>query len=139
MSSGGQIILHNNIVLSNYLVPAGVPIELNSRRTAKNAVWFDHPNFYVPERWMGEKSEKIPSLAFMPFGFIDHGCMGLRSFFFQEQSAALIKILQMYKVDLPEEFQKGQLQTMHAPFRTPREPLPFVFTPRASKSKKKGK
>jgi cytochrome P450 len=64
---------------------------VNSRRTAKNPVWFEHPNFYMPERWLLESTRNIPTLAFMPFGFGASLCPS-RTFVLQELHAACVRV-----------------------------------------------
>ncbi|KAK7094044.1 hypothetical protein V1264_007719 [Littorina saxatilis] len=129
LSAGGRVELANNVVLNNYFVPAGTHIVVNSRTAAKNPLWFNHPNSFEPERWLGEEGDKIPSQAFLPFGFANSLCP--TSFFsMQKFQLALVKILDRYKVDLPSEYHTEQLETVYTPFLAPKDPLPFIFTPR---------
>ncbi|KAL8624338.1 hypothetical protein ACOMHN_044769 [Nucella lapillus] len=130
MAAGGRVTLSKNIVLHDYLVPSGTPIVVNSRRTAQNPIWFDHPYFFRPERWMGEEAKKIPILAFMPFGFGANHCPS-RAFSLQELNVAVVKILQKYQVSLPGEYLTKPVETVYSLFLTPKEALPFFLTPRA--------
>lgn len=134
VAAGGRVVLSSNIVLSNYLIPAGTVILVNSRRCAKNPIWFDHPQYFLPERWIGDAAQNIPTLACLPFGFGFNHCP-IRTFALQEVYAATIKILQKFRVDLPADFQNGHMETVYTPFRRPKEPLPFFFTVRSPTSK----
>ena len=64
---------------------------MNSRRTAKNPVWFDHPHFFLPERWFEESVRNIPKVAYMPFGFGPNRLLH-KSFVLQEINVAVVKV-----------------------------------------------
>ncbi|XP_076451275.1 putative cytochrome P450 301a1, mitochondrial [Babylonia areolata] len=133
MPAGGRVVLSKNIVLSDYFVPADTPIVVNSRRTAKNPKWFEHPHNYRPERWLEENAQRIPPMAFMPFGFKSNYCPG-RAFAMKELNVAVVKILQKFRVNLPPEYQGKHVGTVYGLFLSPSEPLPFFFTHRVDPS-----
>ena len=53
-------------------------------------MWFDHPHFFLPERWLDDAARHIPAVAYMPFGFGSIMCPNKASL--QELYVATVKV-----------------------------------------------
>ncbi|XP_070207596.1 1,25-dihydroxyvitamin D(3) 24-hydroxylase, mitochondrial-like isoform X2 [Littorina saxatilis] len=134
LPAGGNVCLDSNIVLNGFLVPAGTPIVINTTRTSRNPSLFDHPNQFSPERWLEGSAKNVPKVAYVPVGVKDSlGTFGLN---LSLTHVAIVKILQQYKVDVIGGTPK-HLDTVYTPFLSPKEPIPFAFTPRKAPGGKK--
>jgi len=71
-------ILLEEIVLSEYTVPAGTPITLNINVSSKLESLFEEPYKFKPERWLGPNRTKIHPFAVLPFGYGVRMCVGRR-------------------------------------------------------------
>ncbi|XP_077487936.1 ecdysone 20-monooxygenase-like [Amblyomma americanum] len=71
-------ILPEDVVLSGYKVPAGVPVFANSLVTCRLEKYFPQPNSFQPERWLGEARGLIHPFTLLPFGHGSRMCVGRR-------------------------------------------------------------
>lgn len=75
---GVMRILPEDVVLSGYSVPAGVPVFANSLVTCRLAKYFPQPERFRPERWLGEARSHIHPFSMLPFGHGARMCVGRR-------------------------------------------------------------
>jgi len=86
---GGQSILKGTTVLVS-------PWLLH-----RDARFFDQPEAFRPERWADGLSQRLPRLAYMPFGGGQRTCIG-SGFALLEVSLVLATIAQRFRIELSE-------------------------------------
>ncbi|XP_077539311.1 ecdysone 20-monooxygenase-like [Haemaphysalis longicornis] len=75
---GVMRILPEDVVLSGYRVPAGIPVFANSLVTCRLEKYFPQPERFHPERWLGEARCRIHPFSMLPFGHGARMCVGRR-------------------------------------------------------------
>ncbi|XP_025015989.1 ecdysone 20-monooxygenase [Tetranychus urticae] len=71
-------VLPEPITLSGQTIPAGVPIMLNFGVICKHADYFENPELFKPERWIGEARRSIHPFSLLTFGLGNRMCAGRR-------------------------------------------------------------
>lgn len=84
---GVMRILPEDVVLSGYRVPAGVPVFANSLVTCRLERHFPQPERFQPERWLGGRGHIHP-FSMLPFGHGARMCVGRRFAELQLMTAA---------------------------------------------------
>lgn len=75
---GVMRILPEDVVLSGYRVPAGIPVFANSLVTCRLEKYFTQPERFHPERWLGDARGHIHPFSMLPFGHGARMCVGRR-------------------------------------------------------------
>jgi cytochrome P450 len=75
ISVGIPTTLANDVVLSGYRVPAGTKILPVPSALGRDPEYFEDPDVFLPERWMGGKHHPFVQV---PFGFGPRACYGRR-------------------------------------------------------------
>ncbi|XP_067675484.1 cytochrome P450 10-like isoform X1 [Haliotis asinina] len=129
--TGTARILQNGLNLNGYYIPKDTIIIMNNPRLLKNPEYVKDPEKYIPERWLrnhtGQLTNNIPGVGLLPFSFGPRKCVGQR-FAEQELNLAAVKVLQNFKISLPEGFEEPDI--IYEVFGTFSKPIPFIFTPR---------
>jgi vitamin D3 24-hydroxylase len=73
ISVGIPTTLANDVVLSGYRVPAGTKILPVPSALGRDPEYFEDPDVFLPERWMGGKHHPFVQV---PFGFGPRACYG---------------------------------------------------------------
>lgn len=90
-------ITQKDLVLSDYHVPAGTAVDINTNILMRNEVLFsDSPHEFKPQRWL-EKSKDVHPFTFLPFGFGPRMCAG-RRFAEQDLLTSLAKLCSNFEV-----------------------------------------
>ncbi|CAN8018312.1 unnamed protein product [Ixodes persulcatus] len=95
---GVMRILPEDVVLSGYHVPAGVPVFANSLVTCHLEKYFAEPEAFRPERWLGAERTQIHPFSLLPFGHGARMCAG-RRFAELELMTAAAKVVQNFVVE----------------------------------------
>ncbi|XP_065282363.1 probable cytochrome P450 49a1 isoform X1 [Dermacentor albipictus] len=97
-------ILDHDVVMSGYMVSAGVPIFVDYYVAGRINENFSHPELFLPERWLKEQPENLhhDRYASLPFSFGPRMCPGRT---IAELHACLLvaKILLKYEVHCEKE------------------------------------
>ena len=73
--------------LAGYRVPAGTQIFISSWVIQRDGRFFEHPEDFVPERWLDGSTDGLPRYAYFPFGGGPRSCVGAG---FARMEAALL-------------------------------------------------
>ncbi|XP_053204525.1 ecdysone 20-monooxygenase-like [Panonychus citri] len=90
-------ILPDSISLSGQTIPAGVPIMLSFGVICKHPDYFDEPETFRPERWLGDARRAIHPFSLLTFGLGNRMCAGRRMSEI-ELYIATAKIILKYKL-----------------------------------------
>lgn len=116
--------LDHDVVMSGYVVPAGVPMFVDGFVSGRAEENFSRPEQYLPERWLKTDQEILPhdGYASLPFSFGPRMCLGRR--IAELQICTLIaKILLKYSVEYPRENIEFHGQFINVP----KDPTDFSF------------
>jgi cytochrome P450 len=83
--------------IAGYRVPAGCPVLMSQWIMHRDARYYDQPNSFLPERWLGERCRTAPRFAYFPFGGGPRMCIGA-SFAQTEAALVLATIAQQYRM-----------------------------------------
>lgn len=120
-----------------YTVPVGTQINVNIYSIQNNAKYWDHPDVFDPDRFMGvpaankggAKGGKKEASAWIPFSAGSRVCIGM-NFSLIEQRVVLSMILHRFKLSLPEDsIHKKEIQFVPMFLKAPKD-LYVQFTPR---------
>lgn len=90
------------VMLGDYIVPAGTNIFLSQWLVHRDPRYFDDPEAFRPERWTPEMEQRLPRFAYFPFGGGPRVCIGA-SFAQQEAQLLLATIGQNWRQRLMPE------------------------------------
>lgn len=96
--------LDQDVIMSGYVIPAGVPILVDGFVAGRAEENFSRPEQYIPERWLKTEQEILPhdGYASLPFSFGPRMCLGRR--IAELQICTLVaKILLKYNIEYPRE------------------------------------
>lgn len=85
--------------LSGYHIPAGSMISFSPYITHRHPAFWDHPSRFDPDRFLPERSEGRPKLAYLPFGAGPRICIG-NHFAMMEATLAVAAVAQRYTLRL---------------------------------------
>jgi cytochrome P450 len=102
-----------DVELAGQRVPAGTDVWMSQWATHRDPRWFDDPEAFRPERFLGDAAQEIPNYAWFPFGGGPHVCLGNR-FALVEAVLVLATIAQRFHLEIdPElEFPPQPLMTL---------------------------
>jgi len=88
--------------LRGYRIPAGANVVMSQWIMHRNPTYFTDPQKFDPDRWLPERSQKLPRFAYFPFGGGPRQCIGA-SFAMMEATLLLATIAQRFRLRcLPE-------------------------------------
>lgn len=88
--------------LGGYSFPTGTTIFIIPWVLHRDPRYFEEPETFRPERWMGDLERKLPRFAYMPFGGGPRICIGQR-FAMMEAVLALTTMVQRFSMEwLPD-------------------------------------
>jgi len=82
--------------LRGYRIPAGANVVMSQWIMHRDPRYFLHPEKFDPDRWLPEKSLKLPRFAYFPFGGGPRQCIGA-SFAMMEATLLLATIAQHFR------------------------------------------
>jgi cytochrome P450 len=67
----------NDVIKKPVIIEAGTPVILPVYGLHRDPKYFDDPNSFKPERFIGTNKEKIVKYTYMPFGEGPRACLGM--------------------------------------------------------------
>nr|XP_037279938.1 1,25-dihydroxyvitamin D(3) 24-hydroxylase, mitochondrial-like [Rhipicephalus microplus] len=129
-SPGIYRVLDHDVVMSGYVVPAGVPIFIDYYVAGRITENFDNPELFLPERWLKVQREDLhfDRYASLPFSFGPRMCPG-RTMAELQLCLLASKILLKYEVHCDKEDMEfhrrlGNVPNESVDFSFKRIPLP---------------
>jgi cytochrome P450 len=83
--------------IGGYRIPAGSNVVMSQWIMHRDARYFPDPTKFDPDRWLPEKSQKLPRFAYFPFGGGPRQCIGA-SFAMMEATILLSTIAQRFSM-----------------------------------------
>lgn len=83
--------------LGGYTLAAGTSVIISAWLTQRNPDYFDAPDQFRPERWLGPQTHTLPRFAYFPFGGGPRLCT-VRSYALMETMLLLASIMRRWKV-----------------------------------------
>ncbi|MDX2075553.1 MAG: cytochrome P450 [bacterium] len=65
-----------DVVIGGYPIRAGQTIYISPYLVQRNPAYFDNPDAFLPERFLGDIEKRIPHFAYFPFGGGARACIG---------------------------------------------------------------
>jgi cytochrome P450 len=89
--------------LGGYRIPAGANVVMSQWIMHHDARYFPRPEAFDPDRWLPERSDKLPRFAYFPFGGGGRQCIGA-SFAMMEAVLVLATVAKRFRLrSLPGE------------------------------------
>ena len=89
--------------LAGYRIPAGANVVMSQWIMHHDARYFPRPEAFDPDRWLPERSDKLPRFAYFPFGGGGRQCIGA-SFAMMEAVLVLATVAKRFRLrSLPGE------------------------------------
>lgn len=85
--------------IKGYALPAHSNVYIVPYIIQRDPRWFDAPETFRPERWLGEDVKHLPRFAYFPFGGGPRLCIG-QAFAMQEAILVLATIAQRWRLEL---------------------------------------
>jgi cytochrome P450 len=82
--------------LHGYRIPAGANVVMSQWIMHRDPRYFPDPEKFDPDRWLPERSQKLPRFAYFPFGGGPRQCIGA-SFAMMEATLLLATIAQQFR------------------------------------------
>lgn len=83
--------------LRGYRIPAGANVVMSQWIMHRHPAYFPEPEKFDPDRWLGERAQKLPRFAYFPFGGGPRQCIGA-SFAMMEATLLLATIAQQFRM-----------------------------------------
>jgi cytochrome P450 len=83
--------------LHGYRIPAGANVVMSQWIVHRNPSYFPDPEKFDPDRWLSDRSQKLPRFAYFPFGGGPRRCIG-SSFAMMEATLLLASIAQRFRL-----------------------------------------
>jgi len=115
-----------NCVVGGYSVAKGTTVLMSQWVVQRDPRFFEAPEEFRPERWLGEAAKKIPKFAYFPFGGGPRLCIG-NTFALMEMALVLATLAPRFRFTLVPgiEVTPAPSFTLH-----PVPGIPAVITPR---------
>lgn len=106
-------------------VPAGTEVLMSFYTLHRDPRFWDDPESFVPDRWLGERAERVNRHAFLPFGAGNRQCIG-ESFAWAEGMIIMATVASTWRLKLAPGFaaKRQASMTMHV------QSLPMTLEPR---------
>ena len=65
-----------DVEIGDYTIPAGSQVIIPQAIVHRDQRWYDAPDDFRPERWLGDLEEELPRFAYFPFGGGPRICVG---------------------------------------------------------------
>ena len=88
--------------LHGYRIPSGANVVMSQWIMHRNPTYFADPEKFDPDRWLPERSQKLPRFAYYPFGGGPRQCIGA-SFAMMEAALLLATIAQRFRLNTVPE------------------------------------
>ncbi|MCS6848761.1 MAG: cytochrome P450 [Anaerolineae bacterium] len=88
-----------DVRIGDYLVPKGSTVLISPYVTHHDTRWFNAPEQFKPERWLGDLEKRLPKFAYFPFGGGPRICIG-NAFALMEARLILATIAQRFRLAL---------------------------------------
>lgn len=113
-------------MVGGFPVHKGMTILMSQWVVQRDPRFYDEPEKFRPERWLGEEAKKIPKFAYFPFGGGPRLCIG-NTFALMEMALVLATLAPRYHFTLVPgtEVKAVPAFTLH-----PDPPIPAILTPR---------
>lgn len=116
-------LLKEDVVLSDYHVPAGTTVLMPLTVIGRMADVFPDPLRYLPERWSHDRDKGVHMFASLPFGFGSRMCIG-RRIAELEIHIALTQIIKHFEVSFPDKMPLGIKEEL---LNVPNRPMNLIF------------
>jgi cytochrome P450 len=94
----GRQAIHD-CVIGGYHVPKGTVVLVSQWTMHRDPRYYDDPEAFRPERWLGGLAKRLPKYAYFPFGGGPRVCIG-NAFAAMEAALVLTTIAQRFQLDL---------------------------------------
>jgi cytochrome P450 len=85
------------VEIGGYVIPRGAQLFIPQWAVHRDPRWFESPEQFLPERWLDGLGDRLPRLAYMPFGGGPRVCVG-NHFAMLEAVLALAVLVQRFGV-----------------------------------------
>jgi len=85
--------------LGPHRFPAGTPVLISQWVVHRDPRWYEEPEAFRPERWLGDEARRLPAFAYFPFGGGPRRCIG-EGFALQEAALVLAVMARRFDVEL---------------------------------------
>jgi cytochrome P450 len=82
--------------IAGYRIPAGANVVMSTWIMHRDPRYFPDPEIFDPDRWLPERSQKLPRFAYFPFGGGPRQCIGA-SFAMMEATLLLATMAQSFQ------------------------------------------
>jgi cytochrome P450 len=112
--------------VGGYLIKKGTTILMSQWVVQRDPRFFDEPDEFRPERWLGAAAKKLPKFAYFPFGGGPRLCVG-NTFALMEMTLVLATLVPRFRFTIQPEIDVKPLPafTLH-----PVPGIPAIITPR---------
>lgn len=84
------------MTLAGHRIPKGRTILIAPYTVHRDPRWYEQPEAFMPERWLGDLEKRIPRLAYLPFGAGPRICIG-NAFAMMEARLILATVAQRFR------------------------------------------
>ncbi len=88
-----------DVRIGDYPAPKDSTVLISPYVTQRDPRWFDAPEQFKPERWLGDLEKRLPKFAYFPFGGGPRICIG-NAFALMEARLILATIAQCFRLTL---------------------------------------
>jgi len=85
-----------DVTLAGHRIPKGRTILIAPYTVHRDPRWYEQPEAFMPERWLGDLEKRIPRLAYLPFGAGPRICIG-NAFAMMEARLILATVAQRFR------------------------------------------
>ena len=94
-------LVKEEVEVAGYKLAPGDGVACAQWVVHRDARWFEEPKRFLPERWEGDLTKRLPRFAYFPFGGGPRQCIG-NSFALMEATLILATIAQKFRFKLVE-------------------------------------
>jgi len=94
-------LVKEEVEVAGYKLAPGAGVACAQWVVHRDARWFEEPKRFLPERWEGDLTKRLPRFAYFPFGGGPRQCIG-NSFALMEATLILATIAQKFRFKLVE-------------------------------------